>query len=449
MESQSADGNGDGAWSRPRLQYQVAALLGLAILLPGLIVYIWPRLPTLGSLSELKSGGNSYPTSDNLRFERVVVGPKPIGLPLISNVKIVDFDGDGNAEVLACDGLRNEVLLYHSNAQGGWREEILGQNLSAPAHATPCDLDGNGRMDVVVAVLGNLEPDDGVIGKVVVLENTPEGFHTHTILDDVRRVADVQVADLNADGKLDIAVGIFGYNRGGVTWLENVGGFRFREHPLLSRPGVIHVPIADFNGDKQPDIAAVVTQDEEELWTFENLGGGEFRPRQIWQSFNFDLGSAGLLADDLNNDGRVDLILPAGDNLEDLDPYPQPYHGCFWFENLGDWKFEPRRISHFGGTYAAAVGDLNGDAHKDIVLVSMANDWRREGHASIIWLENDGRQNFQPWQIDDFPTHFVTVGIGDLSGDGRLDIVAGGFHMRGPFNRVGRITAWINQGSSP
>ena len=58
----------------------------------------------------------------------------------------------------------------------------------------------------------------------------------------------------------------------------------------------------------------------------------------------------------------------------------------------------------------------------------MFNDWRRPGTASVVWLENDGRQNFTPRQIADRPTHLATVACGDLNGDGRADIVAGSLH---------------------
>lgn len=160
---------------------------------------------------------------------------------------------------------------------------------------------------------------------------------------------------------------------------------------------------------------------------------------------NFDLGSAGLVLSDLDQDGDQDLILPVGDNLEDIHSYPQPYHGCFWLENRGAWNFVKHRIAHFGGTYAAAVGDLDGDRDQDVVLVSMFNDWDRKGHASVVWLENDGRQNFTTWQIADHPTHLVTVACGDLNGDGRDDIVAGGLHLVPPFQGFEGLSAWMSQ----
>ena len=77
-------------------------------------------------------------------------------------------------------------------------------------------------------------------------------------------------------------------------------------------------------------------------------------------------------------------------------PHPHPWHGCVWLRNLGDWKFEPKRIGTLGGTYAAAAGDIDGDGDIDVVLVSMFNDWRQPGAASVVWLENDGKQNFTP-----------------------------------------------------
>jgi hypothetical protein len=404
-----------------------------------------------GEPLEVQSGGSSFPAS-HLPLVKATVGPEPTFHPWITNVKIVDFDNDGLPDVIACDARLNRVLWYRQTSQGEWEEHVLGTDIIAPAHATIVDLDGDGHLDIVVAELGNIWPDDGVIGRVVLLHNTGQEelkFVRRVLLDDVRRVSDVQAGDLTGNGRIDLAVSVFGYARGQILWLENLGDLQFREHELLSAPGTIHVPLADFNGDGKLDIAAIVSQDEEELWCFENLGDGQFKPRRIWFTPNFDIGSAGLIQADLNQNGRPDLILPVGDNLEDLHSYPQPYHGCLWFENKGDWNFEVKRIASFGGTYAAAVGDLNGSGHFDVVLVSMFNDWDRPGHASIIWLENDGQQNFTPWQIDDRPTHLVTVACGDLNGDGRDDIVAGGLHLTGPFDRLGRITSWTSRGAAP
>jgi hypothetical protein len=429
--------------ARPGTYLTLPLLAVLAVAIPAGTAALLPRLPALGRPTPLYSGGSTFPPS-SLPLMQQALDALPEFPPWITNVQIVDVDDDGLNDVAACDARRHRVVWHRQRPEGGWEERVLGEDLLSPAHATIVDLDQDGRRDVVVSVLGDIWPDDRVIGRLVLLHAGADGFEQRILLDDVHRVADAQAGDLDGDGDLDLAVAVFGYAHGAVLWLENLGNLEFRDHVLRVAPGIIHVPLADYDGDGDLDIAAVVTQDDEEIWAFENQGGGKFQSRRLMASMNFDLGGAGLVSADLDGDGDVDLVLPVGDNLEEQHAYPQPYHGCFWLENEGGWKFTPRRIARFGGTYAAAVGDLNADGHADVVLVSMFNAWENPAHASLIWLENDGRQNFRAWQIAAAPTHLVTVACGDLNGDGRDDIVAGGLHLLGPFDRLGSVTGWLS-----
>ncbi len=370
-------------------------------------------------------------------------------LPRITHVQIVDTDSDGVAEIIACDALQNRIVRLDRAADGSWQETTLIADVGVPAHATFVDIDADGDLDCVVAVLGDILPSDAAVGRVELYRHGETGYDREVVLADVRRVADVQPGDFDADGDIDLAVAVFGYSRGEILWLENMGDGRFADHLLHSAPGGIHVPVADYDGDGDLDIAAVISQDEEELWGFENDGDGSFRSRMLWRTSNFDLGSAGLIAADLDRDGDQDLILPAGDNLEDFAAYPQPYHGCLWFENRGNWQFVKHRIATLAGTYAAAVGDLDNDGDLDIVLVSMANDWSNRAAASLVWLENDGRQQFTTWQIASAPIHLVCTATGDVDGDGRTDVVAGSLNLRAPFERIGGVSVWLNEGDQP
>jgi len=419
----------------------------LAVTIPFLTWWLLPQVPAIGNAIATKSGGTQYPQS-KLSLRRASIGSEPGQNPQITHVQVVDFDDDGRNDVIACDAQRSSVLWYRQTEDGSWDERVLGDQLIVPAHATVVDLDQDGDRDVLVSILGNIWPDDGVIGRLVLLENLGGQFQQRILLDDIRRVADAQADDLDGDGDLDLAVAEFGYAHGSVMTLENVGGLQFRERELIVAPGAIHVQIADYDGDGDRDVATIISQDEEELWGFENLGNWEFRARRLFWTPNFDLGSAGLVQSDLDADGDQDLLLPVGDNFEDQYAYPQPYHGCLWFENRGGWEFVERRLANFGGTYAAAVGDLDADGDRDVVLVSMSNDWDRAENPSIAWLENDGQQNFTPWQIASDPIHLVTVACGDIDNDGRDDVVAGGLHVRPPFDRRGRITAWHSRGAT-
>ncbi|MFI4876053.1 MAG: FG-GAP repeat domain-containing protein [Blastopirellula sp. JB062] len=428
------------------MPYRLLGLIVLAIGIPIATFYLAMATPALRPGAAAFSGGTRYPPSP-VAFEFLNLGDPVAGLPQITNVQIVDLDQDGQNEVLACDALGNRILRLKRNASGGWDESTLIADVAVPAHVTAADLDSDGDLDLIVAVLGNILPDDGVIGRVEAFENRGDGTYVrHVVLDDVRRVADVQAGDLDGDGDLDLAVAVFGYARGSVMRLENLGDWQFREHLLLNAPGAIHVPTGDFDQDGDLDIAAIVTQDEEELWGFENQGDGQFVARRLWMTPNLDLGGAGLTAADLDGDGDLDLIMPAGDNLEDFNAFPQPYHGCYWFENQGDWQFQPHRISDLGGAYAASVADIDQDGTQDVVLASLTNDWLNPENAALIWLQNDGKQNFAAWQIASAPLHLVTTAVGDLDGDEMPDIVAGSLNLRRPHQRLGRISGWMNQG---
>tara|TARA_B100001123_G_scaffold54938_1_gene58216 strand:- start:5771 stop:7138 length:1368 start_codon:yes stop_codon:yes gene_type:complete len=413
-------------------------LLVLVLVLPLAAWAIVPVLPARSS-GLLETGSVITGTDDpGWELETVIEGRRS----WITNVQVVDLDDDGVSEILACDAGENRLAVCRRNERG-WAVETLANDLLAPAHATLVDLDGDADRDLVVSLLGNIQPDDGVVGQVVWLERVEEGYRRHVVLDGVRRVADARAGDLDGDGDQDLVVAVFGYARGEVLWLENDGKQSFTSHRLLSAPGAIHVPLADFDGDGDLDIVTVVSQDEEEVWGFENLGAGRgparFRSRRLWFTHNHDLGSAGLVPTDFDGDGDLDLLLPTGDNFEYRYTYPQPYHGCLLIRNDGDWTWAVEPLADLGGTYAAAVGEMG------IVLVSMFNAWHRHDAASVLLVSPGSGNRRLARVISTRPSHLSTVDCGDLDGDGRDDIVVGSLHVSPPFDRAAALSVFINR----
>lgn len=378
-------------------------------------------------------------------FKHAPVGDPVEGQPWIAHIKAADLDGDGLTDLLVCDARRNSVSWLRQEAPGRFAAEaVLGANLPAPVHVEPFDLNGDGHLDLLVAGMGEIFPNNDRIGTVYVLENDGRRhFKTRILAERIARVTDVQAADLNGDGRPDLAVGQFGYDQGEIRWMENKGDGTFASHTLLNLSGTINVVIADFNRDGHPDIAAIVSQQYEEIHLFENDGRGNFKGRVIWGSTNEDYACSGMILADLNRDGRPDLVFSNGDGFGPTTvPGGRPWHGVQWLENTPDGYFRFHRVGDLAGAYSPVAIDLDADGAMDVVACSGFNDWSKPGAHSLLWFRNDGRENFTPHLLDATTTHLTTLTSGVFTANGKPSIVSGAFHAYPPHDRLTRLLLW-------
>ncbi len=362
--------------------------------------------------------------------------------PAVSNVNLVHLFDERRLDILACDMRLGQVLVLQPYlSQPAWR--VLydhgpdkGFN---PAHAEVIDLDGDGIKDVLVANLGYFGPTDAPCGSVVWLRGLPDGrFEPHTLLDGVGRVADVQAADFRGQGRRDIVVAAFGWrNSGEVLYLENQttdwSQPKFVPHVLDDRHGAIHVPVADLNGDGKPDFVALISQEHETVVAFLNEGGGRFRKETIYTAPHPAYGSSGIQLVDMNGDGKLDVLYTNGDTLD--PPYLlKPYHGISWLENQGRFPFVPHRVTQMYGAMRAVAADVTGRGKKDIVAVSFLPGERfpRRDELqldAVVLLEQTGPDEYVRHSLETGACDHFTCAVGDLRGDGTLQLVTGSFSL--------------------
>lgn len=379
-------------------------------------------------------------------FESRPIGEMPSGPPWIAHLIAVDLDRDGLVDVVACEAQENRILWLRQFPRGVFSEVAIPAEINAPVHVECADLDGDGDLDLLVACMGVVFPNNDRIGAVIALENLGDGrFAQHNILENTSRVTDVKAADLNGDGRLDLVLAQFGYDQGEVRWLECVGPWEFRPHTLLELSGAMNVCIADFDLDGRLDIAAQISQQWEEIYLFTNRGGGVFDRSRIWSSANEDYGSSGMTSADLNGDGRPDLVFTNGDGFGPaVIPGPRAYHGVQWLENRGGGYFRYHRMADMAGAYSPVVADIDGDGALDVVAVAAFLDQDAQGRPapSLVWLRNDGAMNFEKRILAYRPQHQVTVAVGDLDGSGQPCLVTGSFYVFHSAEPMGRITLW-------
>lgn len=367
------------------------------------------------------------------RFQRdeALALPDMLRAPFVSSLRCVDLLGTGEPDLVICDMQNGGVWLGSTASPSSPPLRIA--DFSSPARAEPADLDGDGRLDLVVAVLGSSMAMDHLLGQVVWLQQIAEGrFEPRILAEDLGRVADVQPGDFDGDGDTDLAVAEFGWRQTGHVYLLTNepgadGSPQFVRTELDGNHGASRLLPADIDNDGRLDLVALFAQEHELVRVYRNGTDGWAERHEIFRAPHPAWGHASMEIADIDNDGDSDILLANGDSYDNA--VLKPYHGLRWLENRGDFSFAAHDVTDMPGCYAAAATDLDGDGDTDLVASALTEPLigARDvsGLASLLWLEQTDRGVFRKHVLEVGDLRHPVLALHDANADGLPEILVG------------------------
>jgi hypothetical protein len=267
------------------------------------------------------------------------------------------------------------------------------------------------------------------------LSNGRGGFSEKILRRDDGYVA-AQLADVNGDGHLDLI--LLGYRNAGVEVYFGDGTGNWTLHTSLpgTRPGSTMpgraLGVSDLNHDGHLDLVAAFQRWG--IYVYYGDGQGQFSGGPV------DLASSStefqsFVLGDVNKDGRPDLVINGTYQGRDQPNGPDVYLG-------GDgttWQasFDGLKVLKFAST-GIALGDLDGDGNLDIVAAG--NVTGAPGDDGLFWFRGDGKGGWRLVPESGLPSRGLSVvhsiTLADVDHDGFSEIIA----LSG--GNKGSITIW-------
>ena len=327
-------------------------------------------------------------------------------------VAVGDYDNDGYEDLYVTAYGGNK--LYHNNGDGTFSDVTAKAGTGGSGWSSSAawvDLDGDGYLDLVVLRYLEWDFDDIWCGehkegyraychpdyfkpaRPLVYHNNGDGTFTEEAeklgLAKAAKGLGVALADYDRDGHIDL----FFANDSMVEFLyHNNGNGTFDEVGLVSEVAVdidgrtyagMGVDFADYNNDGWPDI--VVTDLAKQRYAlYQNNGDGTF----TYMSTPSGLGTISLAHSgwgvrlfDFDNDGRKDLLIAQGHDLDTIEKTNPNLH-----------YREPLLLARNAGERFVDVSDTAGEVFKELwVARGMAlGDLDNDGRLDAVVTTNDG-----------------------------------------------------------
>lgn len=276
------------------------------------------------------------------------------------SVDTADIDADGDLDLLFSTYRNIQGYVYKNNGSAGFS---LHEGLPAPGgfqeahHMRFGDIDNDGDADIIgissryaLSYFTDEFIDEAAVLQVW-LNNGSGAFHLTTTTDFTGAVGNIQLTDINKDGKLDVLA--CGDHQ--LYLFTNQADARFAAPEKITAPlaeaYLFRMSFGDIDGDSDQDILISDIQNDALIF-FSNNGDGGFTASQLAIDCYFPMGTA---LNDIDSDGDLDItVVSYYDNTTIWRN-----QGAGNFSNPITLEVLPR------GVYAALV-DTDGDDDLDL-----------------------------------------------------------------------------------
>ncbi len=271
--------------------------------------------------------------------------------------------------------------------------------------SVPLDLDNDGKTDLVSMIRRTNSP----VSDLYSLKGHGDGTFDAPVSLGTEDLRDVQVADVNNDGRKDLVLSAYGFL---VVRLGTASGLGAPIETYPSGLGVSRIAVGNFDGDAFPDLA-LASYDFGLIAIFHGVGNGTFTEIRRMTAATPNSIAVG----DFDGDGRTDV---AYTNRQQQSAYVA-------FRNADGTFSAPVALPAANYPNAVAAGDLNEDGKSDLVAVNWEDFTTLPLRSVMVYLAGASRtftRSIMDSRIVNSTASYTSVQVADVNGDGHLDIVA-------------------------